>query len=100
MWKALPTMTISINGAIRATNVGNIQHRPATSLTTPWVMRIWTKTASGTPILSTARSGIPAMWPATGLRTATDTGYGFRHGVGRGSMTLLGVLRHFTMAVG
>ena len=43
---------------------------------------------------------IPPTWRPAGHLTRTDTGFGWRLGAGRGSMTPLGVMRRFTMAAG
>src|SRR5258708_15176120 len=100
MSKASEMATISINGAIRATNVGNTRLRHATFLMTPSVMKISTKTANGIPIRSMAPSGIRGALRQIGRLTAMDTGFGCLRGDGRGEMTRAGVSLRSTMAVG
>jgi hypothetical protein len=47
-----------------------------------------------------AMCGFRTESPRIGRRIAMDIGHMLRHGVGRGSKTSLGDLRHFTMVAG
>src|SRR5579862_3910000 len=63
-------------------------------------MKISTIMVRGATIGSTATCGFRTESPRIGRRIAMDIGHMLRHGVGRGSKTNLGDLRHSTMVAG
>jgi len=63
-------------------------------------MKISTIMVRGATIGSTATCGFRMEWLPIGLLIAMDIGHTLLHGVGRGSKTSLGDLRHFTMVAG
>src|SRR4029450_11234816 len=97
--KRLPT-TVLTAGVQLATSGWILPFRRATWRLEPWAMRTWTITASGRKSRLTVGCGARRELRPDGLLISLVTGFGARHGAGRGSMMRPGATLPSTMAAG
>src|SRR5262245_14575580 len=97
--KLLLTM-VSTAGARRATSDWTLPFLHAMSRRELLATRIWTITASGRKSRLTVGCGARCELPPDGPLISSATGFGSRHGAGRGSMMRPGATLPSTMAAG